>query len=277
MALHDILCVMHAPEGEPTPAFRQALALARAEKAHLSVVVIAPKAVAPYTPFYSGMVSSLVTEHNEKSREKADHAVKIIIDAMAIAGVTGDAHVIQDFVVEAGRAISAQARCSSVSMIDQPSDMLDTQQQLFEDLLFRSGRPLIIAAKGEPRQTIRRMALAWDGSSHAARAAGDALAMFKGLRTVDIVRVSGEKDLSKSLPGADFARHVSRAGIDTNLVELTLSHGSVAKTLDDYAATHDVDLIVMGGFGHSRLREFVLGGVTRDLTQTARVPLLLAN
>ena len=77
--------------------------------------------------------------------------------------------------------------------------------------------------------------------------------------------------------GARVAAHIERHGAKAKVTELTADKGGVAATLDGYATKAGADLIVMGGFGRSRLREFVLGGVTRELSQTAHTPLLLAH
>ena len=79
------------------------------------------------------------------------------------------------------------------------------------------------------------------------------------------------------VPGVDAAQHVARHGIDANVVDLPLSENSVAATIDSYARTSGADLTVMGGFGHSRLREFILGGVTRSLLREMTVPVLLSH
>ncbi len=79
------------------------------------------------------------------------------------------------------------------------------------------------------------------------------------------------------VPGTDAAKHVARHGIEADVVDLPLSESSVAATINAYALTSGADLTVMGGFGHSRLREFVLGGVTRELSANTSGPLLLSH
>ena len=98
-----------------------------------------------------------------------------------------------------------------------------------------------------------------------------------GVKKVDIVCILSKKGNAGRVPGTDAAQHVARHGIDANVVDLPLSENSVAATIDSYARTSGADLTVMGGFGHSRLREFILGGVTRELSATTSVPLLLAH
>jgi nucleotide-binding universal stress UspA family protein len=103
-----------------------------------------------------------------------------------------------------------------------------------------------------------------------------AIALFPTISYADIVVVRGEKPLDKILPGAELAHHLARKGIETRLVEAQTGGQPVGRILDEHAKETGADLIVMGGFGHSRLREFLFGGVTVDLTQSASRPLLMA-
>jgi nucleotide-binding universal stress UspA family protein len=186
-------------------------------------------------------------------------------------------HLVMDHVdVVAAQAVRA-ARASDLIVVDQPVALLDTKGLVLEEALFRSGRPVLVAtAKRALPATVKRAMVAWDGSGHAARAVSEAVALFPSLAEIEIVTVTGEKDLSRALPGGDLAHHLARKGIETTLTELTLGHESIGALLDRHADQTGADLLIMGGFGHSRFREFLFGGVTVDLTENATVPLLMA-
>ncbi len=102
------------------------------------------------------------------------------------------------------------------------------------------------------------------------------MSLFPQVKHIDIVSVLGDKDLLSAQPGADLARHLSRKGTHVSIVELSRSDGPVAELLDGYATKAGADLIVMGGYGHSRLRQFVMGGVTSELIRHAGTPLLMS-
>ena len=89
-----------------------------------------------------------------------------------------------------------------------------------------------------------------------------------------MIVVTGEGETG--IPGAEATQHLARRGLNANLVDVPRG-ASIAQTINDTALRHEADMIVMGGFGHSRLREFVLGGVTRELTGTAKLPLFLSH
>ena len=102
------------------------------------------------------------------------------------------------------------------------------------------------------------------------------MSLFHNIKQIDIVSVMGDKDMSASLPGADLARHFSRKGLTVNIVELSTSNGTIAELLDGHATKSGADVIAMGGYGHSRLRQFVMGGVTSSIILNASTPLLMS-
>ena len=275
--LADIACVIRVGESLPDAALQQALALATRHGAHLTITLAAQHLATPYSPMWMTLASSLVADLNAKARAKADEAADKARTAARIAGVIADITVMMDHGGDAGEIAIRAARASHLIIVDQPEAPMDSRAMILEEALFRSGRPILVATpKRAPICGASKAMLAWDGTAHAARAASDMLSLFDSIKHVDIVSVLGDKDLSSTLPGADFARHLSRKGVHANIVELSVATGPVARQLDDHATTSGADLIAMGGYGHSRLRQFVLGGVTVSMIQTAATPLLMA-
>jgi nucleotide-binding universal stress UspA family protein len=275
--LSSISCIIRVSEEAPSIAIDQAIALAASMEAHLLVTVIAPKASLPYSPLGSAFMAPMVSEINEKTVQSGEVLAAGTREKLRKAGVNGEVRLILNHVDIVAADAVRLARASDLIIVDQPSAMLDTKGLVLEEALFHSGRPILVAS---PKKAVQdkpsRIMIAWDGSGHAARAVGDALAAFPGIETAEIVSVKGEKDLSKSLPGADLAQHLAHKGITTTLTELSVKGSSVGAVLDGHASRTGADLLVMGGFGHSRLREFLFGGVTVELTETASVPLLMA-
>jgi hypothetical protein len=98
-------------------------------------------------------------------------------------------------------------------VIERPGNVLEHGQSLFEEMLVGTGRPVLIAAPDrEPVQKIRSIALAWDGSANAARAIGFTLGLFPDLKQAEVLVVTGEKDLSDAVPGAEIVHHIDRHG-----------------------------------------------------------------
>ena len=92
-----------------------------------------------------------------------------------------------------------------------------------------------------------------------------------------IVIASGEPTKSDELPGADIAHHLARHGVKVDVDRIASTEADIASTILSHAADVSADLLVMGGYGHSRLREFILGGVTRGILAAMTVPTLLSH
>ena len=122
-----------------------------------------------------------------------------------------------------------------------------------------------------------RVLVCWDGSRNASRAIADALPFLARAKAIDVLVVGQGRDRGDEIPGADIAQHLARHGLNINLKRIVAPDSDVANTILSYAADSSADLIVMGGYGHSRLREFVLGGATRGILQTMTVPTLMSH
>ena len=107
----------------------------------------------------------------------------------------------------------------------------------------------------------------WDGSRPAARAIGDAMPLLARAKAIEIVVVTGERDKSGEITGANMKRHLARHGIEVEIKRIAAGNVDVQNAILAHAADSGADFIVMGGYGHSRLREFILGGVTRSILQ----------
>ena len=125
--------------------------------------------------------------------------------------------------------------------------------------------------------TLDRVMVCWDGSRAAARAVGDALPFLKKAKQVEIVIVSTKPNEKDEMPGADLGQHLARHGLKVEINQITSPDIDVASTILSHAADFSTDVIVMGGYGHSRLREFVLGGVTRGMLESMTVPVLMSH
>jgi nucleotide-binding universal stress UspA family protein len=273
----SINCILRSGETLAEAALKQALTLAAHHGAHLSVAISTQHVATPYSPIWMSLPASLTADLNAKSKAMAVAAAATARDAARIAGVIADIHEMMDDGGDAAEAPARTARASDIVVVDQPGAVLDGKAAIFEEALIRSGRPVLVATpKRAPVQDITKAMLAWDGTSHAARAAADLTSLFRNIKHVDIVSVMGDKDMSASLPGADLARHLSRKGISVNIVELSSGDGQVAELLDNHATKIGADIIAMGGYGHSRLRQFVMGGVTSSIILKASTPLLMS-
>jgi nucleotide-binding universal stress UspA family protein len=116
----------------------------------------------------------------------------------------------------------------------------------------------------------------WDGSRGAARAIGDAMPLIELSKSVEVVIV-GDRPKSREIPGADIAQNLARHGAKAEVREIVAPDVDAGNVILSHAADSSANLMVMGGYGHSRFREFVLGGVTRSILSSMTVPTLMAH
>jgi nucleotide-binding universal stress UspA family protein len=124
---------------------------------------------------------------------------------------------------------------------------------------------------------IDNVMICWDGSRAAARAVADAIPVLGKSGRIEIVSVTNEPGKQDEIEGADIGRHLARHGLKVDVQRISGGDIDVADALLSHAADSSADFMVMGGYGHSRLREFVLGGVTRLIFESMTVPVLLSH
>ena len=174
------------------------------------------------------------------------------------------------------RRLAAQARLHDLTILDAEVWTCDLDRESIEATLFRSGRPVIAVPPGHAAFAGRRIIVAWDGSAQAARAANDALPFLRAAEAVEIVSVGDAAEIRDSVPGAEFAPHLARHGVNVTVNDLPVP-GSIGDTLRSQAGLFRADMIVMGAYRHSRARQFFFGGVTRGLLRNCPVPLFLSR
>jgi nucleotide-binding universal stress UspA family protein len=151
-------------------------------------------------------------------------------------------------------------------------------EPLIEGALFDSGRPvLVIPYIQSAGLNLAHVTVCWDGSRSAARAVNDAMPFLARAQAIDVVTVTGEKHKPQPLQNVNIAKHLARHGLSVELRTIAGSNVDVANAILSDAADRATDLIVMGGYGHSRLREFILGGATRGILQSMTVPTFMSH
>ena len=151
-----------------------------------------------------------------------------------------------------------------------------TTNQLPANVVMGSGRPVIVVPYAGKFETAPSIALvAWSGTREASRAVHDAIPLLKRADKVSVLSINA-KD-GTHLPGADIAAHLARHGCKAEAARTVTSDVSVADVILSDAADIGADFIVMGAYGHSRLREWVLGGATRDVLGMMTMPVFLAH
>ncbi|NIX75052.1 universal stress protein [Microvirga terricola] len=273
--LKSILVGFNPEDKAPSSALRYALSLASQAGAHVSVCSLTPEMTITHA-FVSDVAAGLVASENRRLREVADAATEQARQDCITAGIPCTAEVVQEHYSVLAPQFAKRARIHDATIVDAEPDSLSLGRGLLEETLFGSGRPLVVVPKGTDTFHCRRIVIAWDGSARATRAVNDALPFLRGADQVEILSVSGEKDLSQSIAGAELAPHLVRHGVNCAVKDLASKDGDVGETIRTQAGLLRADLLVMGAFVHSRLRQLVLGGVTQSMLKSCPVPLLLS-
>lgn len=153
------------------------------------------------------------------------------------------------------------------------------RRETIESILFASGRPVLVLPQGHRPGAVDHLAIGWNATREATLALREAKALAEPGAKIDVLVLNGKPSEKGhgSEPGADIARHLARHGFDANVVALSRGDGSDAEALIRGAREHGAAMLALGAYGHSRLREMILGGVTRDLIDGAEIPLLFAH
>lgn len=176
------------------------------------------------------------------------------------------------------QAFASFARRFDLAVLSQAgSDDAGGEETFIEAALFDSGRPVLmvpfVQAGGLKLDCIT---VCWDGSRSAARAIADAMPFLKRAKKIEIVIVTTEMKTDE-VEGADIAAHLVRYGLNVEVERIVNPPIDVADTILSHVADAGSDLIVMGAYGHSRLREFILGGVTRGILSSMTLPTLMSH
>jgi nucleotide-binding universal stress UspA family protein len=149
---------------------------------------------------------------------------------------------------------------------------------VIEAALFESGRPTIVVPYIQTDEiNLGHVLVCWDGSRSAARAAADSLPFLVRSKKVEVVMVASKDGKADELPGTGLAEHLARHDLNVGIKRLIATDMNVSDVILSYAADCSASFVVMGGYGHSRLREFILGGATRGMLQSMTVPVLMAH
>lgn len=163
-------------------------------------------------------------------------------------------------------------------VIGADGDGMISDRLIAESLLFEIGRPLLVApADFNGDFTCSRMGVAWDNSRVAARALGDALAVFPDIEEIVLLSIGDEKAIHSSLANADVERILKRPGGAARVEWQELNGRAIGKAIQGGARELGAYLLVMGGYGHSRLRDFILGGATLSVLEDPQMPVLLSH
>lgn len=273
MKAHFHLPLLTYPDASSFALIQNAIDFARHQEAWLHVNAFLAKIPRVSPPFPSIVdVEKMRADAERSSRDCASLLSETVRDyanktdtAVTISSLDATEPLVDDRIAEVSRIYELSI------METSPIASSAVQRVLFE-----SGRPLLLLPADNCSGRIGTVAIAWDGSATLARAlTGARLFLDKASKAV-LISVTDDKEIDADLRSR-FAATLRDAGLEVEIVT-TESHGnSAAGTIQVIAAESKADLLIAGGFGHSRLRELILGGVTRSLLSSLDIPVLLCH
>ena len=265
------------PEALPDQSILAAAGLAEALGCSLHVAIFSVDIPQLYSPL-GGMlldVPGLVHSAEEKSKAECLRLERLVQGA---AGSSLDIHCKKrEIVLGAALDLAAgEARYFDLAILPWTGETT-VAQDLTEAVVFGAGRPAVLVPPSTPSGGIDHIAVAWDGSRFAARALNDALPYLAEGGRVTVLTVKDEKPLGRADLASTLASSLERRGYNARPLDVVLAKKNIGVALQDAALSEGAKLLAMGGFGHSRLRDFVLGGATKGILGDLRLPILLSH
>lgn len=240
-------------------------------------------ALTPTFPAVSNALSRLLLDVPEMirgaeaaGRKRAAHLLDLVAEKAAAAGVTatrGEASAESSLI---GEEAARHARYFDFSLIGWEAAN-ETTNMVAEAVVFGSGRPVLLLPEQAELAAFDNVGIAWDGSRVAARAAADARTLFQKAGKVTVLTVLDEKPLKERDAGQRFAKELAMRGVSAKAEMIRAEDCPIAETLQRKARELGCDVLAMGGYGHSRMRDFVLGGATEGVLNDLRLPVLLSH
>ncbi len=225
-----------------------------------------------------GVPIDLIELQREENSKAAKGAIGRFEAAAKKAGVSAATRILDATFGGAATLFARIARRFDIAVVGQAQREHGVSEELMiEGALFESGRPVIVVPYIQKAGlTLERVLVCWDGGRTAARAIGDAMPLLEHAKAVDLVIVAEERK-NDEITGANMSEHLARHGIAVNVKRIAKGDLSIEDVILSYAADSGADFMVMGGYGHSRLREFILGGATRGMLASMTVPVLMSH
>ena len=227
----------------------------------------------------AGMASiDVVSQMQDSSRAEGDAKAEAIAARFGRLSVKNEVRRFDVYSSQMGLTLANEARTADLFIASRPYGHYNSHAEALEQVLFNSGRGcLFLPPVGDPRP-FDKVVLAWRNSREAARAVSEALPIIAGAKSVIVAMASedGSAEEEGTMPGADISRYLTRHGANVELRTLT-NWTHVGEALLNEVERSQADLLVMGGYGHSRFREWVLGGATRDILTRAETPVFIAH
>jgi nucleotide-binding universal stress UspA family protein len=279
MSFKSILAVA-TDQAHLTETVTQAASIASGLDAHLDVVCIGvDRTQTGY--YYAGMNAAVLQETLHQAREDASElaaAAKKLLAATDLRWGVVDA-VCQ--LADVARFVASHARFADLSIVPRPygTDRGIELEPVVEGALFEGQCPVIVLPEGGPALKLRqKVAIGWNESAEALRAVRSALPLLSTAQSAHVVVIDPPKHgPTRSDPGGQLSQFLARHGVKVEIDVLSKTMPRVSDVMRRHVTDISADMVVMGAYGHSRFREAILGGATRNMLETCEVPVFMAH
>jgi nucleotide-binding universal stress UspA family protein len=278
MTFRDILAPVISLEDDE-PALASASEIAARFDAKVAALIVAIHTASDFAET-DAPLSAVLADIARGTQSRVATLRRELVDWLAGAGAQFE---VRDVTIEEAvneDRVAAHARVADLVVISRGAAHNRARQEMIEDVLFRSGRPLLLVpGKPQRRRDWKTIVIGWNAKAEAVRAVTGSLPLLKAADRVVIATVDATPSPAghSEAPGHDIAAHLARHGVNVEVSNIDGLGRTAGRALLDEAIAHDADVIVLGAYGHSRARELIFGGVTRELMASATVPLLMAH
>ena len=279
MAFKDILLTLTSyPEPTPVSVVEDAVSIAATLGAHLAAVSCEVHVEVP-GHFLAGSIANIpgiIAGEAKKSRKNVRDLLAAFDAAAETSSVLHETFMEKCPTFQVPDLLVDYARLRDLTIVPVPESY---EQWYAETVIFGSGRPTLVLPE-TPRTSpfeLGTVVVAWDFSRAAARAVSDAIPLLERAKKVRIVTVTNEKSFDTKQSAEELAKNLARHGVDVVLDQVDANGRRIGAVLEAYTLAHRADVLVMGAYGHSKWREFILGGATKSLLSKPPLPILLSH
>jgi nucleotide-binding universal stress UspA family protein len=279
MAIRDVLLALTTyPDPTPVSAIDDAVSFASSIGCHIAAIACEVHIQVPGTFLSSSVVNvgGMAAHEAHKSLKNAQALLAAFESTAEKAGISYERVLERCLTSQVPGRLVEYARLRDLTIVSVPESY---DQWYAETIIFESGKPTLVLPEAPRAKSfdLKTVMVAWDFSRAAARAIADAIPILERAREVRIVTVTNEKVIDSKHAAEELAKNLSRHGIDVVLDKVNAAGRAIGEVLEMQAASCGAEILVMGAFGHSRFREFILGGATKSLLSKPPIPVLFSH
>ncbi|HLZ01057.1 MAG TPA: universal stress protein [Bradyrhizobium sp.] len=277
MTVRDVLLTLTSyPDATPASVIDCAVSFASSLNAHIAAISCEVHIQVPGSLISFGAAGAIAAGEAHRSHDSAQALLAAFEASAQKVGVLHEIIHEKSLSYRVPERLVEYARLRDLTIVSVPESY---DQWYAEAIIFGSGRPTLVLPESPPPAPfeLNTAVVAWDFSRSAARAVADAIPILEKAKKVRIVTVMNEKVIDAKHSSEELAKNLARHGIDVILDRVDAAGRSIGDVLTREVASHNADLLVMGAYGHSRFREFILGGATRSMLSQPPLPILFSH